>query len=669
MRELDDKAPGYTYDGTVYELKFKVSDNDKGVLTVEVYVNGELNATLTGDAAQARADQTVQLVFNNTYDAGSVTVGGEGEAQIVASKELTGRDQVAGEFTFNVYNAAPAAAELGPVATGSNAADGTVMFGTIEYTTESLNRDVANGLATRTATDAGDVYTYQYTVSEDEASFDEGVAAVVKSFNLTVKVTDDGLGNLTAAVEQPEGGLVFQNTYGAGETAAVAIKGTKVLEVESGDNAPDIAGKYQFTLTGEDGAPMPEGSEGGSKTVANDAFGNVDFGTIVYTMENVFGGEVEGGVEDKAEDGLEARSAERSKTFTYTVEEGGSVPGVANDAEAVKTVRVTVTDNGDGTLGVAKSTAGEATDFAFVNTYSVQPTDPVSPTDPSVEGAVKVTKQLTGRELVEGEFAFELRDEAGTLVSEGVNDAAGNVSLDGITFMAPGTYKFGLSEVVPDGDLKGVTYDGTIHPLTATVTDNGDGTMSVAWSASNEEIVFRNAYEPAPTSVTLGAAKVLEGADLADGQFTFQMLDREGKVFRTAKNDEGGQVTFGSIEFTQEGTYTYAVVEVDDGQEGVTYDDARHEVVVTVADDGEGNLTAEVEGAEGLVFENRYAAPADPEPAPLPPVDAGDGDGLALVRTGDAAPAAPLVGGALAALAALALAGRKLAKAPSRRSR
>ena len=680
VRELDDKAPGYTYDGTVYELKFAVSDNDsKGVLTVEVYVNGELNATHTGDAAQARADQTVQLVFNNTYDAGSVTVGGEGEAQIVASKELTGRDQVAGEFTFSVYNAAPAAAELAPVATGSNAADGTVTFGAIEYTTESLNRDVANGLATRTATDAGDVYTYQYTVSEDEASFDEGVAAVVKSFNLTVKVTDDGLGNLTAAVEQPEGGLVFQNTYGAGETAAVAIKGTKVLEVESGDNAPDIAGKYQFTLTGEDGAPMPEGSEGGSKTVANDAFGNVDFGTIVYTMENVFGGEVEDAdAEGASVEGADASgatamdepaamAAPRSKTFTYTVVESGLVSGVANDAEAVKTVRVTVTDNGDGTLDVAKSTAGEATDFAFVNTYSVQPTDPVSPTDPSVEGAVKVTKQLTGRELVEGEFAFELRDEAGTLVSEGVNDAEGNVVMGGIVFNAPGTYKFELSEVVPDGDLKGVTYDGTIHPLTATVTDNGDGTMSVAWSAGNEEIVFRNAYEAAPTSVTLGAAKVLEGADLADGQFAFQMLDREGKVFRTAKNDEGGRVTFGSIEFTQEGTYTYAVVEVDDGQEGVTYDDARYEVVVTVADDGEGNLTAAVEGAEGLVFENAYAAPADPEPAPLPPAD--DGDGAALVRTGDAAPAAPLVGGALAALAALALAGRKLAKAPSRRGR
>ena len=259
-----------------------------------------------------------------------------------------------------------------------------------------------------------------------------------------------------------------------------------------------------------------------------------------------------------------------------------------------------------------KSTAGEATDFAFVNTYSVQPTDPVSPTDPSVEGAVKVTKQLTGRELVEGEFAFELRDEAGTLVSEGVNDAEGNVVMGGIVFNAPGTYKFELSEVVPDGDLKGVTYDGTIHPLTATVTDNGDGTMSVAWSAGNEEIVFRNAYEAAPTSVTLGAAKVLEGADLADGQFAFQMLDREGKVFRTAKNDEGGRVTFGSIEFTQEGTYTYAVVEVDDGQEGVTYDDARYEVVVTVADDGEGNLTAAVEGRRGPGVRERLRRPGRP---------------------------------------------------------
>ena len=126
-------------------------------------------------------------------------------------------------------------------------------------------------------------------------------------------------------------------------------------------------------------------------------------------------------------------------------------------------------------------------------------------------------------------------------------------------------------------------------------------------------------------------------------------------------------MAFPAIEFTEAGTYTYAVVEKNDGQEGVTYDDARYEVVVTVADDGEGNLTAAVEGAEGLVFENAYAAPADPEPAPLPPAD--DGDGATLVKTGDAAPTAPLVGGALAAAAALALAGRKLVRVPLRRDR
>ena len=160
-----------------------------------------------------------------------------------------------------------------------------------------------------------------------------------------------------------------------------------------------------------------------------------------------------------------------------------------------------------------------------------------------------------------------------------------------------------------------------------------------------------------------GGAKVLEGAELADGQFTFQMLDRDGEVFREARNDEGGAVTFPTVEFTQAGIYTYTIVEVDDGQEGVAYDDARHEVVVTVTDDGEGHLTASVEGAEDMAFCNAYAAPVGPGPKPLPP--AGD-DGGALVRTGDAAPAAAIAG---AALAAAALGVAALAAARLRRAR
>ena len=662
VSEIDDGAKGYTYDDTVYDLRFAVSDGGDGALTVDVYVNGELAATHTGEAASRAASEPVQLAFDNAYEADSATVGGEGEAQIVASKELIGRPMADGEFSFVVTDKNGA-----EVARGTNAADGTVAFDPIVYTTEKLNSDAASGAATRTeGADGVAVYAYQYIVAEDEASLDGGVAAVEKSFSFAVEVTDDGEGALAAKVSQPE--MAFVNAYGASESAAISIKGAKALDAADGLTPPDIAGKFSFTMKGADGAPMPEGSSGDAKTVANDAFGNVDFGEIVYTMENVFGSEAAASEEPTVDEAtgeaaeVVPMAAQRTKTFAYEITESGSVAGVVNDAE-VKTIEVTVTDNGDGTLDVAKSTAGEATDFTFVNTYSVRPTDPVSPTDPSVEGAVKVTKQLTGRELVEGEFAFELRDERGTLVSEGVNDAEGNVSLGGIAFMAPGTYKFELSEVVPEGDLEGVTYDGTIHPLTATVTDNGDGTMSVAWSASSEEIVFRNSYVAAPASVTLGAAKVLEGAELADGQFAFQMLDRDGEVFREARNDEGGAVTFPTVEFTQAGTYTYTIVEVDDGQEGVAYDDARHEVVVTVTDDGEGHLTASVEGAEDMAFCNAYAAPVGPGPKPLPP--AGD-DGGALVRTGDAAPAAAIAG---AALAAAALGVAALAAARLRRAR
>ena len=662
VSEIDDGAKGYTYDDTVYDLRFAVSDGGDGALTVDVYVNGELAATHTGEAASRAASEPVQLAFDNAYEADSATVGGEGEAQIVASKELIGRPMADGEFSFVVTDKNGA-----EVARGTNAADGTVAFDPIVYTTEKLNSDAASGAATRTeGADGVAVYAYQYIVAEDEASLDGGVAAVEKSFSFAVEVTDDGEGALAAKVSQPE--MAFVNAYGASESAAISIKGAKALDAADGLTPPDIAGKFSFTMKGANGAPMPEGSSGDAKTVANDAFGNVDFGEIVYTMENVFGSEAAASEEPTVDEAtgeaaeVVPMAAQRTKTFAYEITESGSVAGVVNDAE-VKTIEVTVTDNGDGTLDVAKSTAGEATDFTFVNTYSVRPTDPVSPTDPSVEGAVKVTKQLTGRELVEGEFAFELRDERGTLVSEGVNDAEGNVSLGGIAFMAPGTYKFELSEVVPEGDLEGVTYDGTIHPLTATVTDNGDGTMSVAWSASSEEIVFRNSYVAAPASVTLGAAKVLEGAELADGQFAFQMLDRDGEVFREARNDEGGAVTFPTVEFTQAGTYTYTIVEVDDGQEGVAYDDARHEVVVTVTDDGEGHLTASVEGAEDMAFCNAYAAPVGPGPKPLPP--AGD-DGGALVRTGDAAPAAAIAG---AALAAAALGVAALAAARLRRAR
>ena len=335
----------------------------------------------------------------------------------MASKELIGRPMADGEFSFVVTDKNGA-----EVARGTNAADGTVAFDPIVYTTEKLNSDAASGAATRTeGADGVAVYAYQYIVAEDEASLDGGVAAVEKSFSFAVEVTDDGEGALTAKVSQPE--MAFVNTYGASESAAISIKGAKALDAADGLTPPDITGKFSFTMKGSGGAPMPEGSSGDAKTVANDAFGNVDFGKIVYTMENVFGSEAaapeEPTVDEATGEAAEGRpdggAAHQDLRLRDHRERLGSGRGQRCRGQDHR---------GDGDrqrrrhAGRREEHAGEATDFTFVNTYSVRPTDPVSPTDPSVEGAVKVTKQLTGRELVEGEFAFELRDERGTLVSE-----------------------------------------------------------------------------------------------------------------------------------------------------------------------------------------------------------------------------------------------------------
>lgn len=668
IAEKNGGVGGYTYDSNTHAMKFAVSHDGNGTLKVEAYVDGELQQTYTAAAAAAMANAPVVVTFDNAYDAGSVTVGGEGEVPLSATKTLTGRDQVAGEFEFVVKDK-----NGDEVLTGANVAatDGVaapVNFGTITYTTERLNNDVAAGVADRSHNDetGADVYTYEYTVSENADALDEGVAAVEDAFGIKVLVTDSGTGTLTAEVVYPEGGMAFENTYGATAQQQVSVKGKKTLNAAEGLNEPDIAGKYQFTLTGEDGAPMPEGSEGGVKTVANDASGNVDFGKITYTMENVFGG----AAEDAAGDGPEAMAAQREKTFTYTVTESGTVAGVANDAEAVKTVTVTVTDNGDGTLGVAKAadaSGGDGMDFAFVNTYSVTPTDPVSPTDPGIEGAVKVTKTLTGRDLKADEFSFELvSDESGEVVASGVNDEDGNVSISGVVFDKPGTYGFELSEFVPDDpdQLKGgVTYDGHIYDVWAVVTDNGDGTMSVAWAPDGAEFVFENAYEPAPAGLTFNAAKVLEGRDLVESEFAFELREN-GEVIGAATNDAAGKIAFERIEYTEAGEHEYEIVEVKGDAEGVTYDETAFAVSVDVVDGGEGRLTANwAYGENGApVFENTYTAPE--EPKPLPPAD--DGDGSTLVRTGDASPAALLASGALAA--AVVACGTELRLRRSRRN-
>ena len=593
---------GYTNDTTVYTVTITVTDNGEGTLTVNTAVSDGTNTTNYTYTNHDQAPAAVPtLTFNNSYTS-SGELGGSGTVSIQATKTLTGRPMVADEFTFNVANVNDPDTV---VSTGANAAanDGAaagITFTPISYTTESLLADAANGLATSQFNENGNrVYTYNYTVSESD-EMDAGVAMVTDSFQITVTVTDNGDGTLDIQVTYPEGGLSFVNTYGQDAQADITVNGAKVLDAAEGLSAPDITGKFTFTIQGSEGAPMPQNT-----TAVNDEAGNVSFGTITYTMENTFG------VSD-----TQTMSEVRSRTFTYTVTESGSVDGVINDQSSSKTFTVTVTDNGDGTLSVESDPESGAY-FTFTNTYQVEELTS------SVTDQINLNKVLEGRDLSEGEFSFQLMDLDGNVVATGSNGEDGSVVMSSITFTQPGIYNYTLTEV--NNELGGVTYDSTVYQIVATVTDQSNGTMAVEWIALDADgnevdltngLSFENRYEAAPTSVSIGAIKRLDGRALTAGEFRFELKDENGQVVATAVNDENGTIQFEELTYTQAGTYVYTLSEVQGNDANVTYDNTVYTITVQVTDDGQGNLVAAMDmGEEDLIFSNSYLPP-DPTPVP-----------------------------------------------------
>ena len=586
------------------------------------------------DATSAPAPVTV--AFQNSYEA-TGTLGGEGNVAINAIKTLTGRAAAAGEFSFSVRDA-----QGNVVATATNQASGDgeaagLAFSPIAYTTDALERMVADGIATRAADGS---WVIPYTVSEDGTDrLSAGVTATASSFDITVKVTDNGKGGLDVAVVYPEGSdgtLSFVNGYGTNE-ATVDLAGTKTLALGQaglGLTQADIAGKYTFKITPLDGAPAPVGASGKTVTEAtNDAAGNVELGHVTFRQPS--------DLDDVEIDGVGLRT----KTFAYRVSESGSVDGVVNDATATRTFTVKVVeDTNAGTLAAevlpAEGTPEGKGAFEFTNTYGVNPT-PSSVTD-----QIKVNKKLKGRDLAEGEFEFQLvelaADGSESVAATGKNAADGTVALSPVTYTAPGMHSYELREVA--GTAGGVTYDKATYRVRTTVTDAGNGTLAVKHELADAEgnptgddsVTFTNGYEAAPVTLKLGAAKVLKGAELKAGQFSFELKSRDGKVMSTAKNAADGSVTFDALTFKQAGTYTFTVSEVDDGQAHVTYDKAVHKIVVTVSDEAAdgtrtGYLSAKVsyEGDANLppVFTNSYAEEPGTPGTPENPGTPGGGSG------------------------------------------
>ena len=730
VSELGKAGGGYIFDTAVRTVTISVSDDPAtATLTATTTVSTTVDdATYTYKTGESPAADAAKVAFVNSYAA-------SGSVDVNATKTLSGRALIDGEFNFGVRYANGEAAGS-DVLTAKNAADGTVAFGTLNFDTAMLNELVAKGSATPMTSDEG-VATWTIpciAYEKTDGLSDRGITATTQSIPFTINAVDDGSGALAVSIKAGDKGLAFENTYGTGD-ASVSVTGVKHLSHAEGLTPNNIKGKFTFAITAnEEGAPMPE-----RMSTTNAADGSIDFGKIVFTLDalnkalgttqqgatadtgaasiqsaapaandvvaagttagvgvagdsatpaqaatgddlagnaadgaanadgagqgavpvsdDAVGLAAAGGAEPAAVDtafgtsdaapsgnasdqptasvasgnAVAAANAAtdnaaasvqgaapavqtatvRSHVFTYTITETGSAPGVTNDT-SVKTVSFKVTDNGKGELTVER--VGDETKpmFEFTNAYSV------TPVDSSVTDQIPVSKSLVGRELVEGEFLFELV-ENGQVVARGTNDAAGNVTMSAVTYTTAGEHDYVLLEVGAGTTHNGVTFDGKSIAIHTRVVDNGEGSLVVkhALATDDANAAFVNTYAHSTTSVVLGATKVLSGKALADGQFTFALTAEDGTVYQ-AKNDAAGSVAFPALTFAEPGTYVYTISEVNDKQTNVTYDTATYQVIVNVVDDGQGNLVATVVYDDGTAptFKNSYTEPPAPTPTP-----------------------------------------------------
>ena len=557
VREVSGKLGGITYSDNVATFR----------VTVTVNAKGELKADVEKTSGETK--------FTNTYSAKTET-----PLTLEATKTLTGRPMADGEFKFTLGYAGH-----DEVLLNATNKSGKVEFGPLTYTTKSLAKLVEEDKASFDARADKPTWTIHYIAAEQTGELPAGVSATTAAIDAYVTVVDNGDGTLTATAVYGDAGNEFVNTYTAAPAEA-SLVGKKNLQVPDGLTPADIAGKFTFTVTGEEGAPMPT-----STRATNDDKGKVDFGKITFTLDDL----------NKA---LGEKPEKREHTFTYTVTESGEVTGVINDTKPSPTVSFTVTDDGKGNLSVSRKPDGDVA-FTFTNAYNVKP----------VEDQITATKVLTGRDLKDGEFSFELV-EGDKVVARGTNAADGTIVMDKITYDKPGTHTYKLREKLPNeaGLSNGITYDKTNYTINTSVIDNGDGTLKVTHTLEGTKPArFENKYNTAPneSSVTgqITAKKVLTGRDLKTGEFSFELVEGNDVVAR-GTNAADGTITMGAVKYDKPGRHTYTLREVKvDADNGITYSTAAYTIVTAVTDDGNGKLTVkhELQDVEKAIFENTYS--------------------------------------------------------------
>lgn len=498
---------GVTYDTKTIKVTVEVTDNGKGQLVSKVtYENN---------------DQT----FNNTYSSQKVS------AQLSVTKELTGRALNDQEFEFELAGSDDNVRQM-----KKNAADGRVTFDAIDYTK---------------------IGTYRYTIKEKDNGLG-GVTYDKKEIKATVKVTDDGNGQLVAQVSYDTANPTFRNTYLAKETTAT-LEANKVL------TGRDLeANEFAFDLIDPNGKVVD--------TVKNAKDGKISFKELTFKTAG---------------------------TYTYTIkEQAGALGGVKYDTKVIKAT-VTVTDDGKGQLHT--TVAYENNQNTFTNTYSAD----------KATATLSAKKLLEGRNLKEGEFEFELTGTDDQVHQTKTNAQDGSVTFDTIEYTKVGTYHYTITE--KDTKLGGVKYDTKVIKATVTVTDDGQGHLVTKVAYEKDDQTFKNTYSAAKTNAQLSVKKALTGRALKDGEFEFELKGQDDKVTQSKKNAQDGSVTFDTIEYTKAGTYHYTITEKDTKLGGVTYDKKVIKATVTVTDNGQGQLVTHVAYEQNdQTFTNQYqAAPTD----------------------------------------------------------
>ena len=555
VTEKDGGKAGMTYDTEAKTFKVKVFKKNGVMSTV----------------------QENKPTFKNTYEAsGEYTPAGSKTLLNENGNKLSVKDN---QFKFSVYYAGHEDGE--PVITGTTTAgkDAAIQFGKLSYTISDLEKLVAKGYADKKVLADGAEYSINYAVTEN-ATGNSALQQNTQVQTFRVVVTDNGSGNLTAKSTYGQK-IAFENLYKS-DKATVNFEGQKVLE-----GRKLKADEFSFKFTSDEAnAPMPEQTE-----AQNKADGSVNFGAITYG-KNDLGDATE-------------------KTFTYKVKEYGNRPGVSNDTET-KIVKVTVKDDGKGHI-TAETDPNTTPLFTFNNTYST------TSQDSSVTGQVSIKKALAGRAMEDGEFHFVLKDENGKTVGNAVNDKAGNITFDKLTFKKVGTYNYTVEEVA--GNDRHITYDATPYTISAIVTDNLDGTLKVTWKSGTGAILFKNTYTPDSTDAAPSVEKKIAGKNPAkNSTFRFTLTGKDNAPMpegskdgkKTVKITGEGQTDFGKITFTQAGTYTYKVAEENGNESSYNYDSTEYTLTYKVTDvrgtlKAEQSITAGGKSADAMVFTNKYA--------------------------------------------------------------